>query len=60
MVARISLKCDDCKNKFNLTYFFIKPDQVKCPACGSIRVREEAGDKNSCGCGSQDKPFRFT
>jgi len=60
-MARLNLKCDDCQNKFNLMYFFIKPDKIKCPSCGSIRVKEEAGPQGGCGCNSnQDRPFRFT
>jgi len=60
-MARINCVCEDCKNKFNLLYFFIKPNSIKCPACGSQSVKEETGRSQGCGCGgSEDKPFKFT
>lgn len=60
-MARIDCKCDDCKSKFNLSYIFLKPEKIKCPACGSYRVKEEAVESRECGCsGNQDRPFRFT
>lgn len=60
-MARINLKCDDCNHKFGLMYFFIRPEKIKCPVCGSPRVREEISGTGNCGCGgNQDRPFRFT
>lgn len=60
-MAKINCECSDCKNKFNVSYLFLKPDRFKCPVCGSSRVKEVAAQVNGCGCGSkQDKPFRFT
>ncbi|MCL5935255.1 MAG: hydrogenase maturation nickel metallochaperone HypA [Firmicutes bacterium] len=60
-MARVNCKCDDCKKSFEQMYFFFKPGKIKCPACGSYRVKEESGQKQGCGCGStEDKPFRFT
>ncbi len=60
-MARINLKCDDCSNKFNLMYLFMKPDKVKCPVCGSLRVREETVENRGCGCSSsQERPFKLT
>lgn len=61
-MARISCICEQCKSKFDLSYFFMKPEKIKCPACGSYRTKEEAGDNSNCGCSrnTQERPFRFT
>lgn len=59
-MARISYKCDECKNYFNVQYLFVKPGKIKCPVCGSDKVKEESV-RNNCGCSSTgDRPFRFT
>lgn len=62
MMARISCTCEHCRSKFDVSYLFIKPGKIKCPACGSYRTKEEAGSNSNCGCSqnTRERPPRFT
>lgn len=58
-MGKIYCECSDCKNKFYVSYLFLKPGKFKCPDCGGSRVKEVTERNNGCG-GKQEKPFRFT
>jgi len=58
-VARRNYECSDCQNKFTVNYIFFKPD-LKCPACGSHKIKEESAGGGGCCGKASDKPARFT
>ncbi|MFZ5596647.1 MAG: hypothetical protein ACOY31_06505 [Bacillota bacterium] len=60
-MAIMYCKCDDCKNRFEVKYLIFKPENNRCPVCGSSKIKEETAGNQGCGCGgSGDRPYRFT